>query len=267
MSYLSLNGEILPEIEARIPATDRGFLFGDGTFTTLKVSSGVAQDLHLHLQRLEDACRVLNIAYPGIEPQEVTDLIEAQGAQDGVWRLKILISAADPGYLDLRPRTAGTVLMSLKPYREPAGPLKIGYCPHPGLGIKVKSLAYLNRLQLKDEARRRGLDDVITIDQNGYILQASAANVFWVKGRELWTPSPDLDLLYGITIRQQVERYRSECYTIHHGCYRPEALPNAAKFFLCNALMGAIEADHSDMIGIKSSCDFPDQVLADNADF
>ena len=47
-----LNGRFLPEAEAVVPVNDRGFMYGDGLFETLRVVNGKPFRMAQHLERM-----------------------------------------------------------------------------------------------------------------------------------------------------------------------------------------------------------------------
>ena len=82
-----LNGEFFLEKNALIPATDRGFLFGDGVFRTIKIQEGHPQFWPQHLQKLKHDCEILGIIPPKISSEIIQELIDKNLAHKGTWRL------------------------------------------------------------------------------------------------------------------------------------------------------------------------------------
>src|SRR5688572_20143642 len=59
-----LNGDWIPQEQAAIPITDRGFLFSDGVFETARLHQGKYFRLEQHLQRLQESAEMLKLAAP-----------------------------------------------------------------------------------------------------------------------------------------------------------------------------------------------------------
>ena len=59
-----VNGEFLPEVDARLSIFDRGFLFGDGIYEVTSVLEGKLIDSDLHMARLERSAREIDVALP-----------------------------------------------------------------------------------------------------------------------------------------------------------------------------------------------------------
>ena len=69
----SLNGQLLRLDEVRISWNDRGFLYGDGLFETIRVHSGRPFLWEWHVTRLMDSAAALGTLF-GVNPQHVTDI-------------------------------------------------------------------------------------------------------------------------------------------------------------------------------------------------
>ena len=61
--WVFLNGDFLPEKQAKVSINDRGFLFGDGIFTTMRVHAGVCELYNGHLRRLEAQAEALDFIF------------------------------------------------------------------------------------------------------------------------------------------------------------------------------------------------------------
>ncbi|MGD2112165.1 MAG: aminotransferase class IV, partial [Gammaproteobacteria bacterium] len=64
MTTAWLNGAFLPLDEARIPAMDRGFLFGDGVYEVIPVYGKRLFRLEHHLRRLQNSLDAVRIGNP-----------------------------------------------------------------------------------------------------------------------------------------------------------------------------------------------------------
>lgn len=210
-----LGGEILPAAEARIPVLDHGFLFGDGIFEGIRVTERGVFRLDDHVARLATAGRAV-----GIEPEggfervrEIAcETTRAWGKRDGYLRLivtrgvgalgidpttcanpEVLCIAAGPAERDPHAAPLRMITSSL---RRPAADM---------LDPRVKSLNYLNNALAKREAVLRGADDAIVLNAQGLVAEASATNVFAIRGDELLTPPVTDGALEGITRRTVLE--------------------------------------------------------------
>ncbi|MCH9627314.1 MAG: D-alanine aminotransferase [Chlamydiales bacterium] len=230
----------MPQEEARVPVTDRGFLFGDGAYATIQVRNGTPRFLETHLERLEAQCRSFGLCMPPLRPDWIAELIRLNRAHEGMWRLKIIVTGGDLPALCL-PKRTGRVLMTLQPYDPPPFiPLRIGLFPHPFslCHAGYKSLAHLNRLYVMEEARRQGMDDCLTRTEGGIVLETAFGNLCWIVERTLFTPSRKLPLYFGVTISQMIERARVEGYAIEEVAMTLEELPKEGLYFRTNSMGG-----------------------------
>lgn len=237
-----LNGSFLPENQASIPISDRGFLYGDGVFTTIKVIQGKPEHLNLHLIKLFGDCEKVGIIPPKIAEKDVSELIRLNLAKEGVWRLKIVITGGNKPDLNLGQRAAGQCLITIKPYTGHASTCRLISYPFPisyPMG-SFKSLSYLDRLWVKDYALKNDVDDVLLYDPAGRILESSFANIFWKIGNELFFPDPSLPFYQGVTIQIILDSCQSLSMNTVPSLAKLDEIPEKAQFYLCNSLRGVI---------------------------
>lgn len=240
MSIVYFDGSFLPEEKASIPVTDRGFLFGDGAYATIQIREGTPLFLERHLERLKTQCKGFNLEMPPLSLREIDRLIECNQAEEGIWRLKIVVSGGDlPDYR--LPKRKGRVLAFLSPFaKPPSHPLKLGVFSHPfsACHASFKSLAHLNRLYVMEEAMRQGFDDSITLTEGGVVLEASFGNLFWVVGSTLYTPSPELPLYFGVTIERVLESAEEAGFKVEKTKTPLLHLPQEGVYFRTNSMGG-----------------------------
>lgn len=204
----SCNGKIVPGESLRVPFTDRGFLFGDGVFTTMRVQEGRVENIERHLSRLKENCLFLNIIPPLINKHWIEELVTENKAFTGTWRLKLIITGGASRGLGFEERKAGDIIITLVQYTEGVQSfydLTLFPFPISSPTAKIKSLAYLDRLWINDFARRNGTQDALTTMADGTILETAFSNIFWIRGGILHTPSFDLPLLKGTYLSSVLE--------------------------------------------------------------
>jgi branched-chain amino acid aminotransferase len=212
-----IEGRIVPACEARIPILDHGFLFGDGIFEGIRVTLAGIFRLEDHLRRLATAARAVGIELPGglERMREVAcETTRAWGAREGYLRL---IVSRGVGALGIDPAscpTPGLVCIAagatgLSAEKEARGvDLITSSLRRPAadmLDPRVKSLNYLNNVLAKREANLRGADDALVLNAQGRVAEASATNVFVIRGDRLETPPPNDGALEGITRKTVLE--------------------------------------------------------------
>lgn len=234
-----LNGTFISHHQANVPIFNRGFLFGDGVFTTLKVFNGRPQFFEQHVLRLKDDCQSLNILCPIISEQTIYDLIAHNQAFHGTWRLKIILTGAERDISSNSKRSCDLILMMMEPYEgSNREPLNLVSYPKPIAKptSKIKSLAYLDSMLVKEFALSNGCNDAIIYSPNGYVLETAFCNIFWFLDDVFYTPSKDLGVLPGIAL--SVVKEIVTAFGIPTCEVEEKQIPDNSKMFICNCLKG-----------------------------
>ncbi|MGH7857706.1 MAG: aminotransferase class IV, partial [Candidatus Binatia bacterium] len=97
-----LNGRFLPASRARVSALDRGLLYGDGIFDTVRSYDGRPFALDAHLRRLRRTARRLDLVFPGDAhawERRIVELLRRNDLTDAAVRLTLTRGAAGEGLL------------------------------------------------------------------------------------------------------------------------------------------------------------------------
>jgi branched-chain amino acid aminotransferase len=206
-----IDGEIVDAREARFPIRDHGLLYGDGLFEGIRVRHGRVFRLGDHLARLAAGARSIALELPR-PPAEIREIVlatvRAHGTPEAYVRLLVTRGEGPLGVdpLACGPARLACLVAQIALYPEEKRRLGIDLVTsclrRPGpdvLDPRVKSLNYLNNVQAKLEARSRGADEALLLNGAGLVAEAAVANVFVVRGGELWTPPGTDGALEGIT--------------------------------------------------------------------
>ncbi len=123
MGHIFINGRILPEEEAVLSPYDRGFLFGDGLFETIKADPGGVYFLDRHLARLKEGADFLKIPFPDFDNPGgiIRELLNRNRLSQGAAVKICLTRGIHEGPLSLyAPRSSPTLLVMARPYHPPA---------------------------------------------------------------------------------------------------------------------------------------------------
>ena len=241
-----LNGDFIEEGEANISVFDRGFLYGDGVFETLRIYNGKPFLLDRHLGRLSHGLGSLFIGekYSFSEYLEFTSkLIERNKVIDGVLRIQATRGPGKRGY-----STTGnydpTVLISLHeaPNVDPnnASPVKLAtsiqvLSDHDPFSTLKTTNKLANIVALR-EAEKAGMDDALLTNNNGNVTEASGSNVFWIKDGSLFTPPVSSGCLSGITRGMILELAITMNLPTTQQNITPALLVDAESVFLTNSI-------------------------------
>ncbi|MBI4879822.1 MAG: aminotransferase class IV [Planctomycetes bacterium] len=247
---VNINGELFPPEEARVSVFDRGFLFGDGVYETVRTYFGRPFLLDRHLARLGRSASRLWMPIPGgldgLE-REILRSLAAAGNVDSCLRIMVT-RGARPGFVNLDAETAGDglVVIIVRPFEafDPAcyengvdvalvGVTRMG---KRSLDPKIKSGNYLNNIIALHEARRQGAFECLMPNQEGCVTEGSTSNVFLVKKGVLRTPSLDCGLLDGITRSFIFEIAAEAGYRVEEDKILPADVFGADEVFLTSSL-------------------------------
>ena len=239
-----VNGRILPLEDAAVSIADRGFLYGDGLFETIRVRSGKCVRLDQHLARLRTGARVLEIeGIPDKTDLEraVAALLDANALANA--RVRLTISrglSAGPGILsgtagpptvvitadDLptaEPEPARAIISSIR--RDELSPLS-----------SIKSLNYLPGILAIREAQAAGADDAILLNTAGMVAEGTVGNLFLVNGSTLVTPALDQGVLPGTVRAAVIELAPGLGLEVEERAVEPDELASADEVFFTNAI-------------------------------
>ncbi len=211
--HIWINGEIFSEANAKISVFDRGFLYGDSVFETIRTYQKRGFALDEHLRRLyESAARVW------IEPKVEISALKSEVEQALALfplpeaYLRLMFTRGSAG-LGLAPNEAMScqVVMILAPLNLPpstdyergirAISLK-QQRPQDGTsaaGAKIGN--YLPAVLAYRETQKQNAKEALFVDAQGEVAEGATSNLFWVKDGRLFTPPLAAGILDGITRR------------------------------------------------------------------
>lgn len=235
---LWLNGALLATGEARIDPGDRGFALGDGVFETIRAGEGVPLHLARHLARLRAGLALLDIPL-ALSDAELADamarVLAANGLANAALRLTVSRGVAARGVLPTGP-VSPTILITAGPPPPVLPPARMiiaeGTRRNKSSPLsRIKSLNYLDSILARQEAARRGADDALLLNAQGFIVEATAANLFLWRDGALVTPPVRDGALPGIARGLILERAGAEERSL-----RPEDSARAEAAVLSNSL-------------------------------
>ncbi|HAA04794.1 MAG TPA: hypothetical protein DCZ69_13905 [Syntrophobacteraceae bacterium] len=246
--WIYLNGRVMPLNEARISPMDRGFQYGDGVFTTVRVESGRPLYLAEHLNRLRQSLQDLRISCQPLQdvdwPYVLGELLASNGLQSDLVALKILVTRGVALPLGLPKGGQPTVFARARPYQPPSPEhytngwrlhiCRSGYAPPLA---RHKSLNYLFYLTARQEAIDAGADEAAILDAHGHIAETAAGSLLIRSDGAWWTPDSPYQLP-GITLQRVRSLFEAAGQTVEPRSAAPEDLAKAQTAWVLNSLMG-----------------------------
>lgn len=194
MELASVDGRIVPAMQASVPVTDDGLLRGDGVFEVIRLYGGVPFAFERHMERIELSARNLRLPLElGALRREAEALIARVDGQDGLLRLLVTrggrrIALTEP--LPQLPPALALGAVTYSPTRVLDG---------------VKSLSYAANMLAGRLARERGFDEALLVTPHGRVLELPTASFFWARDGQLFTPPLDDHILESITRSLAIE--------------------------------------------------------------
>lgn len=263
-----LSGVFLDEAGANVSAFDRGFLYGDGLFETMRVCRGRVPLLTAHLSRLEEGLNLMRFE----EAPSVAVLTEAAGelirrnrVDEGILRLQITRGTGARGY---SPQGAGSPTAFLSTHSLPGGDSKepprwrvitaeVSVWSRSPLN-RVKSTSKALHVLARAEAGRRGVDEALLLNERGEVVEASGANLLWISDGCLLTPPRYCGALPGITRREIMRLAKEQGLSVAESECHPAPLSMAQGVLLTNSAWGPVEVVEVDGKRLETSRFFPD---------
>ncbi len=212
-----INGEYLPEEEAKVSVFDRGFLFADGVYEVTSVLDGKLIDFAGHEQRLRRSLGELEMECPVTGPQLLEihrELVQRNGIDDGLVYLQVTRGAADRDFAYPKdPAPTLVVFTQAKPGLADSPAAKTGIrvisIPDIRWGRRdIKTVQLLYPSMGKMLAKKAGADDAWMVE-DGYVTEGTSNNAYIVQGSRIVTRHLGTEILHGIT-RAAVLRFARE---------------------------------------------------------
>jgi len=206
-----LDGAFVDQADAKVSVFDHGLLYGDGVFEGIRLYGGNVFRLEEHLERLEYSAKAILLDLPLTRAEwsrAVCETCRVNGLTDAYIRLVVTRGVGDLGLAPwLCSKPSYFIIaskISLYPQEHYDNGLSIVTVPTRRIGPAalpptVKSLNYLNNILGKIEARQFGALEAIMLNEQGYVAECTADNVFMVHKGTIVSPAASSGALAGIT--------------------------------------------------------------------
>ncbi|NHN47615.1 aminodeoxychorismate lyase [Halostella sp. JP-L12] len=243
-----VDGDLVPAEEATVSVRDRGFMYGDAAFETLRAYGGDVFEWRAHVERLERTCESLGIDH-GVSDADlrvrVQEVLDANDLDDAYVRLSIT-RGVQPGKLTPSPDVDPTVVVIAKelprggvegsPVWDDPATVQTVETRKPAdaaLPADAKTHNYLNGILARNELV--DADEALLRGPEGDVAEGATSNLFFVDDAGLHTPSEDLPILPGVTRSVVADLVESETdVPLRTGRYASEDVREAEEAFLTN---------------------------------
>ena len=207
-----VNGDFVPEDEARVSIFDRGFVFGDGVYEVVPVIRGRLADRNYFLERLTRSLDELGIAWPCSKDkyqQVLEQLVARNGLEEGIVYTQVTRGTADrqftfPGNTPAT-MTAFTQVMPLLDNPAAANGISVVSTDEiRWLRRDIKSLNLLAQVLAKQYAADHGADEAWMIE-DGWVTEGASSSAYIVRNGKIITRPLSNRILPGIRRRRLLE--------------------------------------------------------------
>lgn len=187
--YCSLNGALVPQATATIPVSDRGFLYGETLFETMRAECAAIALWDAHMARLRTSADRLGFVVPYADEEllaQCLGVVDANALPAAVVRLTltrgappVLLVTAQAPSPDFARKAAEGYRIATSAWERPS---------HRAWPLYAKTGNYLNSvLALRSVGGE--CDEAILFDDEGFLTEGSFSNIFLVRDGALWTPA------------------------------------------------------------------------------
>ncbi len=220
--------------------TTNAELYGKGIFTTIAIYDGAPFLWDKHWRRLTDNAAKTRIDLSDHSEEKtreaLDEIIKKNGVTDGRARLTFYDRSQSSIWSADTTRTTSLSMITAALRPIPSN-FRLTVSPYPVNSRSplagVKSCNYHENILAFENAKERGFDEAVRLNEGGTITSACMANIFWLKDEKLYTPSLKTGCLAGTTRELVLENF--ECDEVEVGI---DGLAKADAIFLTSAGIG-----------------------------
>ncbi|MCO4773873.1 MAG: aminotransferase class IV [Deltaproteobacteria bacterium] len=249
-----IDGRVTPLSEARVPVTDRGFLFADSVFDTVRTYEELPFLLGDHLDRLRRSAAALSMPVPWTDDEllSIVGMTINQRGFAGESSLRVMLTRGDGGSgLSFPEPQRPRLVVLCRPV--PGGYASMGEAGvhlvrpsrHQGKGGvlgHIKSGDYLDNLLALNEGRRSGGMEALMLGADGSWGEATTSNLFAVSDGVVTTPGLEAGILPGITRALVMHVLTEEGLSLTEASLHDAHLEGADELFITSSLKEVMPA-------------------------
>ena len=209
MKLVVIDGEILAPEDAKISVYDRGFLYGDSVFETIRTYGGKLFALDDHLSRLEDSAAKMGFDLPVSKDVLAAETRRGLAAADNAesYARVMITRGTGPIGLDTELAEGPCRVILIQPlvmppdehYANGISALCVQTVRASDAVDSAKLGNYLASAMALRKARAAGAVEALVVNRDGAVVEGTTSNIFAVKDGVLITPPIDIGILAGIT--------------------------------------------------------------------
>ena len=238
--FVSFNQQIVSAKNAFIPAVSSAAFYGKGIFTTIALYNSKPLQWEKHWQRLIENAEKIGIDLSELHEKfikiSLSEIIEKNKVTNARARLTFFDESSNKIWQSESKRKT-SFLITTADFRGISEGFHLAVSPFlvnsTSPLANVKSCNYLENILALEDAKTKGFDEAVRLNEHGEIVSASMANVFWTKNGEIFTPSLATGCLAGTT-----RSFVLESFIVNETKASLTKLENADEVFLTSAGIG-----------------------------
>jgi branched-chain amino acid aminotransferase len=250
MLYINNNGTVLANEAPTIHAGNRGHVYGDGVFESIRIMNGVPINLDNHIKRMLEGAKAIKLRCPiyfntSFFEERILELCQLSAIKEG-GRCRISLDRVSGG--TYKPDSNDSVFfIEVYPYESNHYELNTKGLEIDQFTDIKKQKNFLSTYKTKSgliyvmaavTAVEKKLDDVLIINDKGSILESSSCNLFVVSNGVLYTPGLDEGCLAGTMRMQIINLAVANGIKVYECNILPQNLLAADELFFTNAIRG-----------------------------
>lgn len=249
--FIDFNTNFVPEQEAVLTADNRAFRYGDGLFETMRWMDGDIRFLQHHVARLQEGMNMLKLERPELSDSafirsRAAELIKRNGLENQHVRVRLQVYRGGGGLYSPQHNHACYIMEVSKLDPDEVKHRKIGLIvdvysdfkkPYSELS-KLKSSNALVYVMAGLYRTKNGLDDVLLLNQEGFLCESLSSNVFIWYDKKLYTPAISEGCIDGVMRKVVIDLAVDSGMEVIEAQISPHILREADEIFHTNAIHG-----------------------------
>jgi branched-chain amino acid aminotransferase len=252
------NDDIRDSHQKDLAAGQVGLMNGWGVFSTIRVCDGVLFAYERHWERMRRDATRMHVPFPAdgaLLKSRLLELVQANAAWNATLRVVVvrnrggLFEAPDlERDFDVIAFTADvnqwgdSARLAVKPHGR--------HAQNEFAGAKI--LSWAQNLTWYEEARQRGFDEVVLLNERGEVSECTSANIFVIDGGEVWTPPLSAGCLPGVTRELLLEDIHVPGITAGERTLLPQDLERVQQVFMTSTTRDLLPVSHIEGLNVRT---------------
>jgi len=256
--FLLHNDKIVDAGERFLSPGQVGLVNGWGVFSTIRVEDGVMFEWARHWARMQrDAVR-MRVPFPSDArwlEERLYRLIDANDAAHSTLRVIVVRNRGGMWEGPAAAERPFETIALTAPLNDWGTSVKLGVVPQARHAASefagTKYLSWSENLTRYERAHEQGFDEVVLLNERGEVAECTSANIFIVKGRDVFTPPLTAGCLPGVTRALLLERIQVPGIIVSEKTILPEDLESADEVFVTSTTRDLMPVGWIDGLKIK----------------